>query len=290
MHALTPMPTRRKHHAPRQRMAEPARADLFGTSRQQPARHQGGWPRYLDGAGRGGAGARERGGCTCGGTCPACTEAAGPASLQLSGSDHAVAEAAGAPGPAEEHDIASGRDGGQAPAPAQTAPPVAGWPAPVTSITATTTAGPTWGQCRAFLWDVDWSTAGRNGFIVQEINNGGRITNCADGTAVPAPFTPRYWEAWAVDANGNVGDGGADRWSRAQFNNTSGMWTMSGRAHFVAALDPAAGFSRTAVPDANGLLATTTQPSGLPAISLSRVAMGVWNCCGTKREHDGFAL
>lgn len=298
MHALAPMPARWKRHVSRQRLAEPARADLFGAARHGRPMHRGGWPAYLDRAGRGGADGAEMGGCACGGTCADCREEAGRPTMQVSFSDHAVSEGGGAPGPTDEYDTAGDRDGGQAvappagtgPAPAQAPPAGAPPPAPAaTSITTTTVAGPTWGNCRQFLWDVSWTTAGRNGFIVQEIVNSGKITNCADGTVQPNPFTPRYWEAWAVDGSGNVGDGGIDRWSRGQRNNTHGNWFMTGKVHFVTTLDPAAGFSRTAVADANGLLATTTQPSGLGPVSRRRQASGVWNCCGTNNTHTGLA-
>lgn len=156
---------------------------------------------------------------------------------------------------------------------------------PQFSVTATTRTGPTYGSCRNFNWVVDWSTTGTNGWIVQEITNSGAITGC-DGSSQPAPNTPHYWEAWAVDATGKVGDGGADLWFRAGRPSTKGNWSMDGAAGFASNLDPAAGFSRTAVPDANGLMATTKAPSNLFPATAVRHRAGVWDCCPPNNFHN----
>lgn len=200
--------------------------------------------------------ARDGGGatstCACGGGCPDCSK---------------PRDMGGAPQPDDElpmHDIGGFGD-------------LVG--PPQFTVGAATRTGPTWSSCRGFNWIVDWSTDGRDGFILQEIINGNGITDCADGSSVPAPSTPHYWEAWPVDASGTIGDGGADQWSRGQRPGTRGFWTMTGHVGFVSALDPAAGFSRTAVPDANGLLATTTEPTGMFQATLHRFRGGVWDCC-----------
>ncbi|MBE2241164.1 MAG: hypothetical protein IAE86_00290 [Burkholderiaceae bacterium] len=195
------------------------------------------------------------GACACGGGCPACK---GNAERR---------DGAGAPNPDDELPARDIGGFGDLVGP------------PQFSVTAATRTGPTWSSCRGFNLIEDWSTDGRDGFILQEIVNANSITNCADGSSVAAPSTPRYWEAWPVDASGNIGDGGADQWSRAQFPGTQGFWSMTGHVGFVPALDSAAGFSRTAVPDANGLLATTTEPTGLYMATLHRFRGGIWNCC-----------
>lgn len=262
MHTLAAMPARSRQHLPRQRAAAAPRATLPGREATGPHPRRAGWPRYLDTAGRGG------------GTLVPANDRSGGA---YAGGD-------------EERDVSG--NGGPTPAPAPGAtppsPPAPVAPTPAT-ITTTTTTGPTWRACREFEWVVDWATTGRSGFIVQEIINAGAITRC-DGTSVAPPNTPHFWEAWAVDASGTVGDGGADRWFRAPRRNTSGVWSLLGLVFFVNALDPAAGFSRTAVPDANGLMATTTRPGNLPAASLARFAWGVWNCCDGNSTHSGTAV
>ena len=155
---------------------------------------------------------------------------------------------------------------------------------PQFTVSAATSAGPTFSSCRGYNLVQDWSTTGRNGFIIQEVTNSGSITKC-DGTSVTPPNTPHYWEAWSVDGSGAVGDGGADLWFRASRPGTRGSWAMDGNVGFVDALDPAAGFSRTAVPDANGLLATTTDPNNLYPATLTRHRAGEWNCCGGENFH-----
>jgi hypothetical protein len=155
---------------------------------------------------------------------------------------------------------------------------------PQFTVSASTTSGPTFGSCRAFDWIEAWSTTGRNGFIVQEITNIGSITRC-DGTSMTPPNTPHFWEAWPVDAAGTVGDGGADLWHRAPRPGTRGTWSLTGNVGFVEVLDPAAGFSRTGVPDANGLLSTRTDPTNLYPSTLTRRKAGVWNCCDGNNFH-----
>jgi Domain of unknown function (DUF4157) len=156
---------------------------------------------------------------------------------------------------------------------------------PQFTVTDTTTTGPTYGSCRNFNWVVNWSTTGKNGWIVQEITNSGAITGC-DGSSKPVPNTPHFWEAWPVDASGTVGDGGGDLWFRAGRPNTKGNWSLSGAAGFVNSLDPAAGFSRTAVADANGLMATKTAPTNLFQATDVRHKAGVWDCCPPNNFHN----
>ena len=214
--------------------------------------------------------------CACGGSCPRCQ--AGAAKLALD------KEGGGAPALTEEGAEGADYDIGGPDAGVPTPAPVPATPAPVASptVTATTRTGPTFGNCRAFSWVVDWSTTGRSGFIVQEITNTNTINAC-DGTAQPAPSTPHYWEAWSVDAAGVVASG--DQWTRAARPNTTGSWAMRGSASFVSTLDPAAGFSTTAVPDANGLMATTTAPGNLTNPAFTRNKADSWDCCNGHNTH-----
>jgi hypothetical protein len=187
--------------------------------------------------------------------------------------------------PGAEHDISGPDAGTPAPAPAPApapSPPAAAPAAP--AVTSTTTSGPTFGNCRAFDWVVDWSTTGRSGFIVQEITNSGSITAC-DGTAQPLPNTPHFWESWPVDAAGVVGDGGGDQWTRVARPNTTGSWSLRGAASFVSTLDPACHWSRSAVPDTNGLMATTTAPGNLTNPNLTRSKSSSWDCCNGHNTH-----
>ncbi len=231
--------------------------------------------------------------CACGGGCPRCADAAGarfgaptPAVWPTAESrstaesrpaaEPEVQDRSGAPsavegdGEAADWDIAGGFGSLTGP--------------PQFTVSASTRTGPTYNSCRGFSWVVDWATTGRNGFIVQEITNSGSITRC-DGTTMTPPNTPHFWEAWPVDGTGAVGDGGGDLWFRAPRPGTRGSWTLSSNVGFAAALDPAAGFSRTAVPDANGLLATTTDPNNLYPATLTRRKTGVWDCCAGNNYH-----
>jgi hypothetical protein len=146
----------------------------------------------------------------------------------------------------------------------------------------TTDATPaTFGTCREFNWVVNWNTDVRDGFILQECMNADTITKC-DGTNVPAPNTPHYWEAWPVDAAGAVGDGGTDTWFRARRAGTRGNWLFDSNVFAAHQLDPAWGFGRGNVATAGGLLSTTTGPNKdteLYMPSMTRHKAGEWNCC-----------
>jgi len=147
-------------------------------------------------------------------------------------------------------------------------------------------AAPDWRHCREFNYVVNWSTDVRDGYILQECFNADTITRC-DGTNVPAPNTPHYWEAWYVDASGAISDGNADTWYRAPRPNTKGRWTFDSNVFTVGSLDPAWGFVRGAVGTAGGLLSTTTGPShdDLFQPSLTRHFGGVWDCCNGNDTH-----
>jgi hypothetical protein len=135
---------------------------------------------------------------------------------------------------------------------------------------------------------ISWNTDLRDGYIIQECVNGDSITRCADGQRLGAPNTPHYWEAWHVDAAGNISDGNADTWFRGARPGTSGWWTFDSNvfAH-SGPLDPAWGFRRNSVGTAGVLLATTTGPDRdkLYGPSLTRHKGGTWNCCKGANTH-----
>lgn len=160
-------------------------------------------------------------------------------------------------------------------------------------ISYTNVVAPTRGDHGRFNWIVRFNTTGRNGWIVQNIKNTYRAED-ATGTPLPSGPTPEYWEAWAVDGTGAVtpgGVGGHDMWGRPdRGTNSQGHWSMKGKAYFTTT-DPATqGFTTTSVPDANGLLATTSAPSGLGIARLHRYAQGSWDSTGTVPTHTGSAF
>jgi hypothetical protein len=144
----------------------------------------------------------------------------------------------------------------------------------------------------AFDWKVAFTTSGRSGWIVQEIT-ATRSGTVSGGGAVAAPTTPHYWEAWSVDAAGKVDPGSSDyndQWSRRAWGaGSKGKWTMGGKVFFTTT-DPATqGFTAGGVPEAGILLSTTTAPSGLGAVRLTRHADGEWDSTGATAKHTGSA-
>jgi len=156
--------------------------------------------------------------------------------------------------------------------------------------TASDTAGPpAFSPCGRFVWHVAFRTSGRNGFLVQEIVNTYQVQSCA-GVAIPNPHpTPRYYEAWQVDASGtvtpNVGPTN-DMWERPARPNTKGSWSMTGNVHWAANLEPAAGFGVGNVGDAGPILRSTlTRPTNIANPILTRRRGGTWDCCGGSNTH-----
>ncbi len=145
----------------------------------------------------------------------------------------------------------------------------------------------------AFQWDVDFATSLRNGWIIQRLDNTWNVTNC-DGTANhAAAVTAQYWEAWWVDAAGEIWIPTAlttppttatpatadDLWRRRMDPNTRGTWSM--RARLYTTLTLPAGFAIHGVPDAVDLPSTVGPVDGDalgPAVA-SRGQAGTWNCC-----------
>lgn len=154
-----------------------------------------------------------------------------------------------------------------------------------------------------FQWDVNFSTSLRNGWLIQEIANTWSNNDCA-GTAIAgnAP-TPHYWEAWWVDASGNVliptaisGDrtratasaaaaGAHDMWRRNAGATSRGNWRMS--AHLFTTTRLPAGFAIHGVPDAVDLASTIAAPNSddLGQAVASRAISGRWDGCVVPPTH-----
>ncbi len=168
-----------------------------------------------------------------------------------------------------------------------------------TGVSTTDHTKPSWSPGGVFDWQVGFRTAGRNGWIVQEITNGWRGETAA-GAAVPDPFSPHYWEAWAVDGAGNVtpARGGVnDYWTNpdltaAPINAAKGHWWTTGKVHFTT-VDPATqGFiANNPATNAGILLSSTSAPAALNLGigRLHRYAHGTWDSTGAPPAHDGWA-
>lgn len=161
------------------------------------------------------------------------------------------------------------------------------------TISSATNSGPTHGANGAMTWHVGLTTSGRNGWIVQDIENSWRAVDAA-GSAVPSPFTPHYWEAWAVDGTGNVTPsvaGDNDYWDqpdlKAAFGAVEGHWATKGKCYFTTD-DPATqGFiAKNPNTNAGDLLSSTSAPANLGIARLHRYAQGTWETTGV---HTGSA-
>ncbi len=153
------------------------------------------------------------------------------------------------------------------------------------NISTATRMGPTWGNHGQFNWQAAFATTGANGWIVQEIVN----TYRAQNGGIPARPTPHYWEAWAVDTNGNVTPG-PDDWIRpSQGPGSDGHWSMTGSVHFTTTNPATVGFAVGNVIDAGILPSTTAAPGGLGIARLKRYAQGTWDSTGTVPVHTGSA-
>lgn len=140
-----------------------------------------------------------------------------------------------------------------------------------------------------FIWDVRFTTSLRNGFIVQRIDN---VWNENPNAGIaPAVVTPRYWEAWSVDAGGAVTPANGtvnDMWRRPFRVGTRGNWRMQGTLFTV--LNIPAAFGAGNVPNA-GILQSTAAlshrqedrlglPEGFTTIKHdenARTVSGSWN-------------
>lgn len=139
-----------------------------------------------------------------------------------------------------------------------------------------------------FNWQVGFRTTLRNGFIIQRIDNTFNATMCGGGAYVGWQPIPRYWEAWRVDANGNVTPaiGGVnDMFTRPLLPNSSGTWRMVGTLYTTRTLP--ASFVANSVADAGILRATLANPGSdfLGYVSNTRRVGGTWNCCAAPPTH-----
>ncbi len=164
-------------------------------------------------------------------------------------------------------------------------------PPSTVSITADSRIDPTFCPCGLFISAITWKTTGRNGFIVQEINNDYEARNCdkepceSNGTENnKVKPTSRFWEAWEVDGSGNVTPKDQDIFTQPRRKPTCGHWRIEGEAHFVSKISK--DFQVGNVPEAVGLPSTTKPQTGLGPVLLKREAEGEWNCCGTNRKHE----
>jgi hypothetical protein len=164
------------------------------------------------------------------------------------------------------------------------------------SIDSSDVLSPTWLAGGAFKWHVAFSTTGRSGWIVQEINNSWRAQDAA-GARVASPFTPQYWEAWTVGATGTVAPSVAgfnDMWDQGDLNGTlgavEGHWATTATV-FSTTTNPATmGFTaNNPATNAGVLLSTTTAPVGLGIGRLHRYAQGGWDSRGAAPVHTGSA-
>lgn len=139
-----------------------------------------------------------------------------------------------------------------------------------------------------FDWQVAFRTTMRNGFIIQRIDNTFNAQMCIG--AAYTGWTPirRYWEAWRVDAVGNVRPmvaGVNDMFTRPLRPGSSGNWVMRGTLYTTRTLP--ASFVASSVADAGILQATLTNPGDdfLGYVAGRRRVGGTWNCCPPTSTH-----
>ncbi|HTQ12500.1 MAG TPA: hypothetical protein VMH86_01390 [Rhizomicrobium sp.] len=156
-------------------------------------------------------------------------------------------------------------------------------------IKAEDTNGPAWDPHGEFRWDVNFSTDGKNGWLVQKNELSYRVQD-ARGADLPFSYPPVYFEAWPVDANSRVLPHPGDTWARPNMDKllktqTQGHWSTRSRVYFTRS-DPAKqGFRPGAVKEAGGhLLSSTSEPKDLGIPKLHRYAQGLWDLSG---KHEG---
>lgn len=157
------------------------------------------------------------------------------------------------------------------------------------SISTTSNSGPTFKRHGACTWHVGFNTTGRNGWIVQDIVNTWRAED-ALGHAVASPATPHYYEAWRVDAAGNVTPkvgSDNDYWDnpnlKTKYGAVEGHWSTKGKLYFTTVNPATQGFTRNnPATNAGRLLSSTTAPAALK-LGLARhhrYAQGTWESSG----------
>jgi peptidoglycan hydrolase-like protein with peptidoglycan-binding domain len=155
-----------------------------------------------------------------------------------------------------------------------------------TQVTATDVRPRQFLPCGGFDWAVDFTTDGRNGYLVQEINTAvdGKFCDGSADTGL-SPDTPRFWEAWRVQTDGGVHGSNPNDTFGTGVNapEHTGTWSITGKVHWVNALDTSFRFSGVA--QAGGLLSTTTPPTNLGPVLLTRQVGGRWDCCNGNSSH-----
>jgi hypothetical protein len=156
-----------------------------------------------------------------------------------------------------------------------------------------TNSGPSWNDHGHFDWKVGFSTNGRNGWIVQKIENTYRADDKSGNPLAGAKPTSEYWEAWAVNAAGNVTPNigpDNDYWIRPNKGvNSQGHWSMTGKVYFTTKDPSNRGMTPGGVRDAGILLSGTTSPGWLGIPRLHRYAQGTWDSTVAIPTHTGSA-
>ena len=159
------------------------------------------------------------------------------------------------------------------------------------TISYSNTIAPKWDPLGSFTWDVGFSTSGKNGWIVQKIDNAFSAETSSGPITTTLP-TPSYYEAWKVDGSSGISpSAGAthDMWRRpGRGNGTKGNWSMVGTCYFTSQ-DPTS-LRAGSVPDAGILRSSTSAPAGLGSALLTRTASGSWDdLSAEKKNHSGTA-
>ena len=151
------------------------------------------------------------------------------------------------------------------------------------SISSKTLTGPTFGPQGAAEWHVAFSTTGRTGWIVQEINNtvNGTDTTGTAMTTTSLGLAPHYYEAWSVDAAGAVTPkiaGANDYWDQGGMGaGSKGHWSTTAALHWVPSAATPTGMSAGAVHNAGMLVSSVAAPPGLGVARLHRYSHANWD-------------
>lgn len=160
-------------------------------------------------------------------------------------------------------------------------------PATAVSVTPVDVVPLTLADCGEFIRKFNWTTNGRNGYLIQEIRSSRSLQDCADADLGDDTAANQYWEAWRVREDGDVlprFGGVNDTWARPAAAGR-GSWSLTGDVFFVEQLDPAAGFSPLSDTLAGQLNSTRTKPSNLGKRVFTHSAGGRWDCCGSVKTH-----
>ena len=163
------------------------------------------------------------------------------------------------------------------------------------TITSKTNAGPTFGPQGAALWHVSFATTGRNGWIVQKIDNTLSGTDAHGRPMTPASIglAPHYYEAWHVDASGKVTpevNGDNDQWDQSPMDaKTKGTWATTGELFWVAGAATPGGMRARGVANAGMLVSSLSAPPSLGSSLLHRHATGTWDATVTPAVDRGTA-